>query len=59
MRGGGQFFIKIIQGDGREYIYEALGQPGLMTTKINVGKGLRTSYIAFNLTKRGAGFRPR
>jgi hypothetical protein len=56
IRGGGQYFIKVINGDGREYIYEALGQPGLMTTKVNVGKGLRARYIAFQLTSTGQDF---
>jgi hypothetical protein len=56
VRGGGQYFIKIIQGDGREYVYQAIGQPGLMTTKVNVGKGLRTRYIAFQLTSTGQDF---
>jgi hypothetical protein len=56
VRGGGRFYIKLISGDGREYIYEAFAQPGLMTTKVNVGKGLRTSYIAFNLKSEGQDF---
>lgn len=56
VRGGGRFYVKLISGDGREYIYEAVAQPGLMTTKINVGKGLRTSYIAFNLQNEGQDF---
>ena len=56
VRGGGRFYVKLISGDGREYIYEAIAQPGLMTTKINVGKGLRTSYIAFNLQNEGQDF---
>jgi hypothetical protein len=56
IRGGGQYFIKVINGDGREYIYEALGQPGLMTTKVNVGKGLRARYVAFQLTSTGQDF---
>lgn len=55
-RGGGRFYVKLISGDGREYVYEAVAQPGLMMTKINVGKGLRTSYIAFNLQSEGQDF---
>jgi len=56
VRGGGRFYIKLVSGDGRNWVYEAIAQPGLMTTKINVGKGLRTSYLAFNLMSEGQDF---
>ena len=53
MRGQGQALLKIIAGDGREYIYRANVQPGLMNTKVNVGKGLFARYFAFNLKTPG------
>jgi len=56
IRGRGEFFFKLITGDGREYVYKALTQPGLMNTKINVGKGMRTRYIAWELVSTGSDF---
>lgn len=56
IRGRGQFILKLIAGDGREYAYELKSQPGLMNTKVNVGKGLRTRYLAFELISTGADF---
>lgn len=56
LRGGGQFFLKLIAGDGRQYVYEVVAQPDLMTTKINVGKGLRSTFIGFNLKSVGQDF---
>ena len=53
MRGQGQALLKIIAGDGREYVYRANVQPGLMNTKINIGKGLFARYFAFNLQTPG------
>ena len=56
MRGGGQIFLKIISGDSREYIYQANLQPAMTTTKVNIGKGLRTTYISFDLQTTGQDF---
>jgi hypothetical protein len=56
LRGSGRFFLKLISGDGREYIYELRFQPNLMTTKVKVGKGLRTTYLAFDLVTEGQDF---
>jgi hypothetical protein len=56
IRGGGRFYLKLISGDGREYVYELKAQPNLMTTKVKVGKGLRTTYMAFDLVTEGQDF---
>jgi hypothetical protein len=56
IRGGGRFYLKLISGDGREYIYELRAQPNLMTTKVKVGKGIRTTYMAFELVTEGQDF---
>jgi hypothetical protein len=56
IRGGGRFYLKLISGDGREYVYELRAQPNLMTTKVRVGKGISTSYVAFDLITEGQDF---
>jgi hypothetical protein len=56
IRGGGRFYLKLIAGDGREYIYELRAQPNLMTTKVKIGKGIRTTYMAFELVTEGQDF---
>ena len=56
IRGGGRFYLKLISGDGREYIYELKAQPNLMTTKVKVGKGIRTTYMAYELITEGQDF---
>jgi len=56
MRGGGRFYLKLIAGDGREYIYELKAQPNLMTTKVRIGKGINTTYMAFELVTEGQDF---
>ena len=56
IRGEGLVYIKILAGDGREYIYQAKTQPELTNTKINIGKGLRTRYLAFELITTGQDF---
>lgn len=56
IRGGGRFYLKLIAGDGREYVYELKAQPNLMTTKVKVGKGIRTTYMAFDLVTEGQDF---
>ena len=56
IRGGGRFYLKLMAGDGREYIYELKAQPNLMTTKVRIGKGIRTTYMAFDLITEGQDF---
>ena len=50
VRGVGQWYLKLIAGNGLTYTYQLTVQPGLMNTKVNIGKGLRTRYMAFQLT---------
>lgn len=56
IRGGGRFYLKLIAGDGREYVYELRAQPNLMTTKVKVGKGISTTYMAWELMTEGQDF---
>ena len=56
IRGGGRFYLKLISGDGREYVYELKAQPNMMTTKVKIGKGIRTTYMAFELITEGQDF---
>jgi hypothetical protein len=56
IRGGGRFYLKLISGDGREYVYELKAQPNFMTTKVRIGKGIKTTYMAFDLVTEGQDF---
>jgi hypothetical protein len=56
IRGGGRFYLKLVAGDGREYVYELRAQPNLMTTKVKVGKGISTTYMAWELITEGQDF---
>ena len=56
MRGGGRFYLKLLAGDGREYVYELKSQPNMMTTKVKVGKGISTTYMAWELVTEGQDF---
>ena len=53
MRGETQIVLKIITPDGREYIYQA-DTLNMRTTKINLGRGLRSRFFAFELVGSGA-----
>ena len=53
---GGDFLLKIDAGDGREYVYAITAQPNQMTTKVEIGKGLRSRYFAFELQGLGADY---
>ena len=48
--GTGYWLLKLETGDGREYVYQRLSNPGLMTTKFNIGKGINARYIGWELT---------
>ena len=49
------FFLKLHSGDGREYVY-AVKPNNMQTTKINMGKGLRSRYFSFELVTTGADY---
>ena len=48
-------FLKLILGNGAEYIYAAKVQD-MHTTRVNFGKGLRSRYYAWELMTTGADF---
>lgn len=54
-RGTEHFVLKIITGDEKTYIYEVDTQ-SMKTTKVNMGKGQRARYFAFELIGSGADF---
>lgn len=56
VRGSGEYFLKLTSGDGREYVYQVVAQPHFMTTKVNVGKGLRMTYYSWSLISTGQDF---
>jgi hypothetical protein len=47
--GQGYWLLKLETGDGREYVYQRLSNPGLMTTKFTMGKGINARYIGWEL----------
>ena len=47
--GAGTYLLKLITGDGIERVYKSALNPNLMTTKVNIGKGLRSRYISWEL----------
>ena len=53
--GSQDFILKMHAGDGREYVYKLRPQ-NLMTTKVTVGKGLRSRYFSFELISPGEDF---
>lgn len=52
----GQFYLKLMAGDGREYTYQFVANPGQMTTKVRIGKGLRSRYFQWELISTGSDF---
>jgi hypothetical protein len=47
--------LKLHAGDGREYVY-AVRPQNQQTTKVNMGKGLRSRYFSFELLTAGEDF---
>lgn len=47
------FFLKLVAGDGREYVYQVQPNHSMMTTRIFVGKGLRSRYFRWELSTPG------
>jgi hypothetical protein len=54
-RGEGDFILKVITADNKEYHYAVAAQDS-RTTKITTGKGLRARYFAFELISTGQDF---
>lgn len=55
IRGKGTFYLKLETGDGRSYTYKVEAQ-SMLTTRVNLGKGLRARYFSFELTNTGQDF---
>ena len=55
VRGGGDFVLRLVTGDGRSYTYSVEART-METTKVNVGKGLRARYFSFELISTGQDF---
>lgn len=55
MRGGGVVLLRLIAGTGEEYLYRVTTRD-MATTKVNVGKGIRHRFLAFELTTVGQDF---
>jgi hypothetical protein len=48
-RGQGRWHMELKAGDGREYVYEKTSNPQLMTTKIDIGKGLYARFWTWRM----------
>ncbi len=46
----GSWLLTLKTADGAEFVYKAQSNPGRMVSKINIGKGLRTAYLAWELS---------
>ena len=55
IRGTGQFYFKLVSGDGTTYTYLVQAN-NMKTTRINLGKGLRARYFSYELTNVGQDF---
>lgn len=55
MRGTGNFVLKLVSGDGSTYTYNLVGSD-MKTAKVQLGKGLRARYFAFELISTGQDF---
>jgi hypothetical protein len=55
VRGSGDFVLKLTTGDGKTHTYGVTVE-SLKTAKINIGKGVRTRYFAFELISTGQDF---
>lgn len=55
VRGAGVYVLKVITADGRTYNYSVTAE-SMKTVKVNMGKGLRARYFAFELVTTGQDF---
>lgn len=55
VRGGGEFVLKIVTGDGKTYNYSVTAE-SMKTTRVQMGKGLRARYFSFELISTGQDF---
>jgi len=54
-RGEGEVLLKIIEADGREYVYRG-DTRNMRSVKVHMGKGQRARYFAFELITAGQDF---
>lgn len=54
--GQGTYFLRLDAGNGDFYLYQFVSQPNLMTTKVIVGKGIRTRWLRWELITTGPDF---
>lgn len=55
IHGSGNFTLKIVTADGKTYIYSVAARD-MRTTKVRIGKGIRTRYFSFELISTGQDF---
>jgi hypothetical protein len=55
VRGGGSYVLRIYTGDGNRYDY-AVTADNMKTARIDMGKGIRARYFAFELISAGQDF---
>lgn len=55
LRADGNFTFRLISGDGKTYDY-LVKSHSMTTTKVNMGKGLRARYFAYELISTGQDF---
>jgi hypothetical protein len=56
LSGQGTYLLNLVGGDGTTRTYQFVSQPELMTTKVIVGKGIRTRYLRWELISTGPDF---
>lgn len=54
-RGGGSYVLRIYTGDGQRYDY-AVTTDSMKTARVDMGKGIRARYFAFELISTGQDF---
>ena len=48
VRGAGDYLLKLVSGEGQEYIYRLTAQ-SMKSARVNFGKGLRSRYFSYEL----------
>lgn len=56
IRGNGKYVLRVLTGDGQTYDYSFDVFDSMATTRVQLGKGMRARYIAFELISTGSDF---
>jgi hypothetical protein len=56
IRGNGSYVLRVTTGDGQSYDYSFDIDDSMKTTRVQLGKGMRARYIAFELISTGSDF---